>query len=670
MKPPSRRGKRRGKKSGSAKRNGGAAGRRMAKTPSLISQAHRAVRPMLKGSVPLPAFLSRAAKGRRLKPAERRRLVEQALVLFEGFYVHLPQKRAMYAVDPVLRLKLLRNRLPQFGDDTALYRELIDIFTSVRDFHTRFELPPPFDSAVAYLPFMIEECFARPGGPRQYIVSSVASGFKHASLRPGVEATHWNGIPIERAVAVLAASNPGGNRAARHARGLNRLTVRPLLRSLPPDDEWVILGYRTKSGSEHEYRADWLVMTLPDPSAALAATARMAEMGLDSETDAIRRAKKILFAPHVLAAEAKMRRARAAAPSKSLASVLPDVFEARKVQTKSGEFGYLRIRTFVKNPRDLVSEFLRLIELLPQNGLILDVRDNGGGQISAAEQLLQMLTPGTIAPEGAQFICTELTTRLCRLNAPSKVVAGVDLSPWLASLRQGLETGGAFSGIHPISDPAACNAIGQRYFGPVLLVTNALCYSATDIFTAGFSDHRIGTILGTDDDTGAGGANPFDHDLLHAMFSRADRPGSPIEKLPSGCAFHVAIRRTLRVGAQSGALLEDLGVASEERHWMTENDLLNHNIDLIEHAARLLKPQRCYSLAAEPPAAGSTELKVTTRDLTRLDVLLDGGLKYSGQVKDGKNALALSTPVRSGSQLDLHGYRGAKLVAARKLALQ
>jgi hypothetical protein len=39
-------------------------------------------------------------------------------------------------------------------------------------------------------------------------------------------------------------------------------------------------------------------------------------------------------------------------------------------------------------------------------------------------------------------------------------------------------------------------------------------------------------------------------------------------------------------------------------------------------------------------------------------------------VKDGKNALALSTPVRSGSQLDLHGYRGAKLVAARKLALQ
>ena len=108
---------------------------------------------MLKRSVRLPAFLSQAAKGKRLKPAERRRLVAQALLLFEGFYVHLPQKRAMYAVDPVQRLKLLLSRLQQFADDIALYRELIDIFTSVRDFHTRFELPPPFDSAVAYLPF-------------------------------------------------------------------------------------------------------------------------------------------------------------------------------------------------------------------------------------------------------------------------------------------------------------------------------------------------------------------------------------------------------------------------------------------------------------------------------------------------------------------------------------
>ena len=43
---------------------------------------------------------------------------------------------------------------------------------------------------------------------------------------------------------------------------------------------------------------------------------------------------------------------------------------------------------------------------------------------------------------------------------------------------------------HPITDPAACNFIGQRYYGPVVLVTNALCYSATDIFTARWASGR------------------------------------------------------------------------------------------------------------------------------------------------------------------------------------
>jgi Peptidase family S41 len=647
----------------------------MSKTTDFIDKSNRAVRTTLRRAVPLPVFSSRI-RGR-LKTGERRRLVEQALVLLDGFYVHLPQKRAMYAVDPVRRLRLLLDRLPQFGDDIALYRELIDIFTSLRDFHTRFELPPPFDAAVAYLPFVIEECYSRPGGPRHYIVSSLIPGFKHPDLVAGVEVTHWNGIPIERAVDLLAADNSGSNPAAHHARGLNRLTVRPMLRSLPPDDEWVIVGYRTQGGAAREYRAEWLVLKLEDPTTALATAAQMTELGFDSETDGIRTAKKLLFAPHVVAAERYMERKRkgrkkkTAARSKDLASELPDVFEARNVSTKTGEFGYLRMRTFVKNPASLVSEFLRLIELLPQNGLIIDVRDNGGGQISAAEQLLQMLTPRTINPEGAQFISTGLTRRLCALNAPSRTVPGVDLSAWRSAPRRKRKTAAAFSAIHPISDPAMCNAIGQRYYGPVVLITNALCYSATDIFTAGFHDHDIGTILGTDGNTGAGGANPFDHSLIRTLFSRAGKPvsDSPLRKLPSGCAFHIAVRRTLRVGALAGVLLEDFGVTPDQRHWMTKDDLLHHNVDLIEEAAQLLAGRPCYALAVGQLAPGATELNVTTKNITSLDVLLDGRLLHSGPIKDGANGIPLGRRGRRQSRLDLRGYRGAKLVAARKLHL-
>ena len=46
---------------------------------------------------------------------DRLAIVEQGLALMEGFYVHLPLKRAMHAVDPVQRLRLLRHRLASNG---------------------------------------------------------------------------------------------------------------------------------------------------------------------------------------------------------------------------------------------------------------------------------------------------------------------------------------------------------------------------------------------------------------------------------------------------------------------------------------------------------------------------------------------------------------------------
>ena len=62
-----------------------------------------------------------------------------------------------------------------------------------------------------------------------------------------------------------------------------------------------------------------------------------------------------------------------------------------------------------------------------------------------------------------------------------------------------------------------CNGIGQVYYGPVVLITDALSYSATDIFAAGFQDNEVGLVLGTSGNTGAGGANFWSlDDLLRA----------------------------------------------------------------------------------------------------------------------------------------------------------
>jgi C-terminal processing protease CtpA/Prc len=152
-------------------------------------------------------------------------------------------------------------------------------------------------------------------------------------------------------------------------------------------------------------------------------------------------------------------------------------------------------------------------------------------------------------------------------------------------MEQAVQTGSAFSNSFPITDPESCNTIGQRYYGPVVLITDGLCYSATDMFVAGFQDHELGTILGVDENTGAGGANVWTHRLLAGLMG--DAPASvrsTYAGLPRRANMSVAIRRMLRVGKQSGTILEDFGIQPAVRHRMTRDDILHGNRDLLAAA--------------------------------------------------------------------------------------
>ena len=163
-------------------------------------------------------------------------------------------------------------------------------------------------------------------------------------------------MPIERAVMNNAHRYAGSNREARIARGVQTLTTRALRIALPPDEEWVIVGYRTAAGKLEELRVDWMVNPpLPSGFDADAGTelAAAAGLGLDLEQHLIQRIRKALFAPQVVAAEKKAAEKMARRASfEDLESTLPDVFEARPVTTPAGTFGYLRIRTFVVWPPD------------------------------------------------------------------------------------------------------------------------------------------------------------------------------------------------------------------------------------------------------------------------------------------------------------------------------
>lgn len=528
---------------------------------------------------------------------QRLDIVRQAMLLMEQAYVHLRFKEARHAVDPVQRLKLLEHRLhhqaeDELDDELAFHNEMTRIFSSVRDLHTVYLLPRPYQQYRAVLPFLVEECFEEEDDllAPHYVVTRVAPDAVHPTFTTGAEILHWNGLPIRTAIERNADLQAGGNPAAAFARGLQALTVRPLMVALPPDEDWVTITYRDTAGEIRQIRKEWVFERINTPLFSSFDTATDTAVGLDVRAYEVGKARKWLFARPVADAEfaAKTDQLDEAmvSPGASLGSTMPGIFKAKLVD--EGRKGHLRIYTFMTGDVDaFVGECERLIRELPQDGLVVDVRGNGGGVIHAAERLLQLLTDRPIFPSRAQFTSTDLMLDICRRHAPSAQFENLTFEPWVTSLGMSVTTGETYSRAFPITPSEAANENrGYVYPGPVVLVVDALCYSATDIFAAGFIDHEIGSVLSTSSNTGAGGANVWSHAILRALAGAR----SELEELPNGADMRVSVRRIVRVGAADGQILEDIGISTDRfhRHYLTRQDVEHSNDDLTAAAVRLL----------------------------------------------------------------------------------
>ena len=73
----------------------------------------------------------------------------------------------------------------------------------------------------------------------------------------------------------------------------------------------------------------------------------------------------------------------------------------RLATDRHGDVGYLRIYSFnAASTRAFLDQADALLQQLPASGLVIDIRANPGGNILAAEGLLQLLTDRHIEPAG------------------------------------------------------------------------------------------------------------------------------------------------------------------------------------------------------------------------------------------------------------------------------
>jgi hypothetical protein len=614
-----------------------------------------------------------------LEALQRLQVVDTFIGLLEGVYAHLPLKRSMYAIDPVQRLRLLRQRAEGL-DPVDFHYELAGIITGLRDAHTRYVGPPELEGRVAMLPFLVE-AYGPATSPR-YIVSKIAADRSlvgnSRTFRAGVEIRWWNAVPMDRAVDRHADDETGGRPDSRRARALESMTLRALQFGPPPDERWVVIGYLDLGGNEREVRVEWRVV---EPRSAVTSGRSTAgaggrpatgdtptpggqgrrAFGIDPASEIHRRVKKLLFKPELWYADRRATvvpaRPVAVADGEWLPTSMPDVLAAKVVPLRGRRFGYLRLWSFdVADDQAYLAEVVRLLAELPDTGLIIDLRANPGGLIWAAERMLQLFTPGAVSPTRFSLLATSLTRAMAAApqNDPG-------LSSWRQSLDDAVANGEPYSLAAPITPVEACNDIGQVYGGPVVAIVDPNTYSAGDLFAAGIVDNQIGPVISVGVATGAGGANVWTpQDVSDALLGTAYEQGA----LPAGIGYTVAVRRATRSGAADGAAIEDVGVRGDYAYAMTRRDLVGSNQDLLSFAARHLLSLPRTRMTTNLPAAEGDPLLVRTSGIDRLDVVVDDFAQPTRPVAGRTTKVDLPP---GWAAVEVRGSAGGRLVQRRLL---
>jgi hypothetical protein len=239
--------------------------------------------------------------------------------------------------------------------------------------------------------------------------------------------------------------------------------------------------------------------------------------------------------------------------------------------------GVLRISGFVPDRDDAegtVELIRRLLsnELADTKALILDIRDNGGGNGNLASSIPQFFKAG-IKDNRVRALVTPVNQRIFNsVNFGDAV--------W-ANAYNSAKPGDTYTPLVEFSNEQSINKFGQVYFKPVGVYTNANCYSACDLIAAVIQDNEAGWIFGEDGQTGAGGANVVENNDFLAKIVPDDFSVMPLfDKFKNFRPnTRVGWRQLVRGGKYAGKLIEDAGIVSDSIVRFTANDYVTRNFD-------------------------------------------------------------------------------------------
>lgn len=504
----------------------------------------------------------------------RNYLVRQLIIVIQDYYVHLPIKRAAFAIDPIQELELLLDAQAANSPELVFFQQILNIINKLKDRHTTITLPEPWTRLVAYVPIMVEKCYEK--GKPIYIISKKLFGYVNDDIILGTRITHWNGTPIDLYLRdVLATASQGANDSAAEDLALANLTLRPLAYSIPPSEDWATISCITPENSYQTISLPWKFFVepsgLPQTSLKNSGSANNLLIGLDERMQYINLYNKQFYSSKNTPEQPK---------EVTILKYLDDYLKYGVINTELGESAYLRFFSFeVGEVTTFISQIIDILKNFPQDRLIIDLRGNPGGIIPAGQSLVQLLSFKPIKTSQVSFRNTRGTRSFANLSY---------FAPWKESFNIMSAAGETYTQDFSLTDLS--NLPDYRYPGRVALIIDSLSYSTCDFFAADFKDNEVGPIIGTSARTGGGGANVWTYSLL-SQYARLSG-GTPLEPLPNEMSMNISMRRAIKTGDNHGLPIENFGTQADFVHKLTYNDLINNNIDLLKFT---LEKLRVYS---------------------------------------------------------------------------
>jgi hypothetical protein len=497
---------------------------------------------------------------------EKRTLLDQANLVLSKIYVNKENKTKLYGFNPERDFEELRNNLESISTED-FHARMLEIFNSAKDYHVNYYLPAPHVCYSASLPIYLYL-----SKNNKYIVRKIFN--EHLNLAPELgklsladEILKYDGQTVHQKVLefsknVNASTAPSRRRAAEVFTTWRDVSADPL-----PKNNKVVLQVKKANGEIVNVTLPWITEAYKE-----CIEAPLKDKAENKKSSSVR--SQLL--KKGLSREEKLNRYLKSAEKRwdnvkdsfqlnfgrfhSFKEDFIDLSDVRKtddedIQWKIFNFedkrvGYLKLSSFNTFDMDAVEAAKRVkiileVDFNNTHALIIDLRSNLGGQIDYAEYLATLFHPN---PQQTFPFMT-------RANEDVLSIYDGDLS-WTRLIENSIGQN-EYAGPGKISLASELSSFSQAYFGRVVLLTNAYCFSSCEIFAAAMKEFAGAEIYGLHKTTFGGGANVWDSLYFAPAFEKNNLP----KAIPQSLSFRATVRHGILPSDKS--IIDDVGVLSD-----------------------------------------------------------------------------------------------------------